>query len=253
LPEVKNLIGYSDSTKITFKQLARHRSGLPFSPGLEGAASGPIEHWEDKVIEAIPTTSFIFKPDEKFCYSNFGFGILGLAISRAFGKPFMELVQKNIFEPLKMNSTFFIMPNDKWCRLATGTMKKGYEQYKEVPIIEQKGRGYKVPVGGVYSTPNDYARFMQALMGKSEIKILSDDNCELIKTIGIGVRVADFHNDFVLIGVEGTNVGYTTAFSFDRETNNGVILMRNYYPEYGYRDFTKDFLDQLSKTKEKKY
>jgi hypothetical protein len=29
--------------------------------------------------------------------------------------------------------------------------------------------------------------------------------------------------------------------------------MRNYYPEYGYQDFTKDFLDQLRKTKEKKY
>jgi CubicO group peptidase (beta-lactamase class C family) len=249
LPEVKNLIGYSDSTAITFKQLARHRSGLPSDPGLEGAAIGPIEHWEDKVIEAIPTTSFISKPDEKFSYSNFGFGILGVAISRAVGKSFIELVQENIFIPLKMNSTFFIIPEDKWSRLATGTMKKGYEQYKDVPLIEQKGRGYKVPVGGLYSTPNDYAKFMQALMGMSEIKTVSDDNCKLIKTIGIGVRVADFHNDFVLIGVEGTNVGYTTAFSFDRKTNNGVILMRNYFPEYGYREFTKDFLEQLNKAK----
>jgi CubicO group peptidase (beta-lactamase class C family) len=251
LPEVKNLIGYSDSTRITFRQLARHRSGLPINPGLDGAASGPIEQWEDKVIAAIPTTSFIFKPDEKFSYSNFGFGILGLAISRAVGKPFMELVQENIFSPLKMNSTFFIMPNDKWSRLATGTMKQGYEQYKDVPVIEQKGRGYKVPVGGVYSTPNDYAKFIQALMGKSEVKILSDENCKLIKTIGIGVRVADFQNDFVLIGVEGSNVGYTTAFAFDRKYNNGVILMRNYYPEYGYREYTKDFLEQLNIDKKK--
>ncbi len=252
LPEVKNLIGYSDSTKITFKQLARHRSGLPFNPALEGAASGTIEQWEDKVIASLPKTSFLFKPDEKFSYSNFGFGILGLAIQRAVGKPFMELVQENIFSPLKMKSTFFILPDDKRNRLAVGTMKKGYEQYKDVPIIEQKGRGYKIPVGGIYSTPNDYAKFMQALMGYSEVKILNDENCKLIKTIGIGVRVADFQNDFVLIGVEGSNVGYTTAFAFDRKKNNGVILMRNYFPEYGYQEFTKDFLELLSMVTEKK-
>ena len=241
LPEVKNLIGYSDSTKITFRQLATHYSGLPFNPDLEDAALGPIEHWEDKVIEGLSVTSFQYKPNEKYSYSNYGYGILGLAISRAVGRPFIELVQEYIFSPLKMGNTYFVLPNDKLSQLAIGTMKKGYEQYYEIYNKEQKGRGYKVPVGGVYSTCNDYAKFMQAIMGVSKTKILSDKNLELMLSIGIGY------------GHKGSNYGYTTAFAIDKKFNNGVILMRNYYPEYGYRDFTKDFLDQLSKTEEIKY
>lgn len=241
LPEVKNLIGYSDSTKITFRQLATHYSGLPFNPDLEGAAIGPIEQWEEKVIAGFSVTSFQYKPNEKYSYSNYGYGILGLAISRAVDRPFIELVQENIFSPLKMDNTYFVLPNDKLSHLAIGTMKKGYEQYNEIYIKEQNGRGYKVPVGGVYSTPYDYAKFMQAIMGISKAKILSDKSLELMLSIGIGY------------GHKGSNYGYTTAFAIDKKFNNGVILMRNYYPEYGYRDFTKDFLDQLSNTEEKKY
>jgi len=252
LPEVKNLIGYSDSTRITFMQLATHSSGLPFNPALEGAATGPIEQWEEKVIEALPTTTFVFKPGEKVSYSNFGFGILGLAISRAVGKPFMVLVQDNIFLPLKMNNTFFILPNDKRCYLATGTMKKGYEQYKDFPIFEQRGRGYKVPVGGIYSTPDDYAKFVQALMELSDTNILGYKSCELMKMKSIGIFATELSKDFILIGHKGSNFGYTTAFAFDKKFNNGVILMRNYYPEYGYQEFTRDFLERLN-IDEKKY
>jgi CubicO group peptidase (beta-lactamase class C family) len=238
LPEVKNLIGYSDSTKITFKQLATHFSGLPFNPNLEGAAIGPVEYWEEKLIEGLQVTSFQYKPNEKYSYSNFGYGILGLAISRAVGRPFIELVQENIFSPLKMNNTYFILPNDKVNHLAVGTMKKGYENFNAIYLLEQKGRGYKVPVGGVYSTPNDYAMFMQAIMGVSKVRILSDKSLALMLSIGIGY------------GHQGTNYGYTTAFTIDKRFNNGVILMRNYYPEYGYRDFTKSFLEQLNQAEE---
>jgi CubicO group peptidase (beta-lactamase class C family) len=235
LPEVKRLIGYSDSTKITFKQLATHYSGLPFNPDLENAALGPIEHWEEKVIEGLAVTSFQYKPDETYSYSNYGYGILGLAISRAVGRSFTELVQENIFSPLQMDNTSFVMPSNKLNHLAVGTMKKGFENCIDIYLLEQKGRGYKVPVGGIYSTPCDYAKFMQAIMGLSKTSILSDKSREMMLSIGIGY------------GHKGSNYGYTTAFAIDRKLKNGVILMRNYFPEYEYQNFTKDFVDHLSR------
>ncbi len=251
LPEIKNLTGYSDSTKITFRQLVTHTSGLPFEPGLKDAALGPVEFWEEKLLAAIPVTSLQSRPGEKVRYSNFGFGILGLAISRAAGKPFMELVQKNIFDPLKMTNTFFILPDDKSGQLAAGIMKSSFAKYKDLPEIERKGRGYKVPVGGIYSNPKDYAKFVQALMGVSEPKILSDAECDLMKEKKLGIWSTTISKDFILLGHYGTNAGYTTAFVFDKKYKNGVVLMRNFFPDYGYRKYTKDFLELLNLASEK--
>ncbi|WP_084498258.1 serine hydrolase domain-containing protein [Pedobacter sp. V48] len=50
------------------------------------------------------------KPGEKFSYSNIGYRILGLALSKAAKKPFIELIEIRIFEPLNMNSSYFVVP-----------------------------------------------------------------------------------------------------------------------------------------------
>jgi len=235
LPEVKNLIGYSDSTKITFRQLATHTSGLPFNPDNNDASIGPIDKWEDKVIEAIPYTSFKFKPGEKESYSNYGYAILGLAISRAVKQPYIDLVYNKIFIPLKMYNSYFIVPDDKINQLSAGTMTKSYEQYKDVPTMEHKGKGFHVPAGCVYSTPNDFSKFMQALMGVSNTKIIRDSTLALMKSMQIG------------LGHGGSTAGYTALYIIDDKTKNGVIIMRNYFPEYGYRDYTKRFMEELTR------
>jgi CubicO group peptidase (beta-lactamase class C family) len=90
-PEIRGLRGYSDSTKITFLQLASHTSGLSREPQLKNANTGPIHNWEAKLIASIPTTCFESSPGTKHIYSNIGFGILGIALSRATGKPFMQM------------------------------------------------------------------------------------------------------------------------------------------------------------------
>ena len=69
-------------------------------PELDGAASGPIEQWEEKVLESLAATRFDSVPGARYQYSNIGFGTLGLALSRAAGRPFRDLVQEEIFTSL---------------------------------------------------------------------------------------------------------------------------------------------------------
>jgi CubicO group peptidase (beta-lactamase class C family) len=233
-PEIKKLIGYSDSTKITFRQLATHTSGLPFNPDNPDASIGSIDKWEEKVIEEIPHTSFKFKPGEKESYSNYGYAILGLAISRAVKQPYIDLVCNKIFIPLKMYNSYFIVPDNKVNHLSAGTMTESYEQYKDVPAMEHKGKGFHVPAGCVYSTPNDFSKFMQVLMGVSNTKIIKDSTLALMKSMQIG------------LGHGGSTAGYTAFYIIDDKTKDGVIIMRNYFPEYGYRDYTKRFMAALT-------
>jgi CubicO group peptidase (beta-lactamase class C family) len=256
LPEISQLNGYSDSTKISFRQLATHTSGLIREPELENAASGPIEEWEDKILLSIPKTSFQSKPGRGFSYSNIGFGILGLTLSRAADKSFIELVKDKIFKPLNMNDSFFIVPNDRLDNLAKG-MGGGPQGNldKETPEKEHVGRGYKVPNGGIYSTPNDLAKFMICNLGYSEL--LNKDNLGLMQSIrtpegerqNYGLGFALYQDSVITtVGHGGSVSGYTGNFVFEKESQYGVILMRNY--NWGTTNLNLRSLVLLRKLKE---
>ena len=121
LPEVRGFTNArAGALPITLRQLATHTAGIIREPRLPGAASGPIATWEDKVLASIPATSFDSVPGARFSYSNIGFGVLGLTISRAARVPFMQLVENNIFRPLQLKSSTFIITDELKPRLAVG-------------------------------------------------------------------------------------------------------------------------------------
>jgi CubicO group peptidase (beta-lactamase class C family) len=232
LPEVKNLIGYDQAGKITFRQLASHTSGLNREPDLKGADAGPLDHWEEKVLTCITKTSFRSKPAEQFWYSNIGYAILGLSLSRVTGVPYMQMIQQRIFAPLKMNNTFFALPGNKLPRLAEGNSNGGNKTNIAQPLLELKGRGYKVPNGGIYSTPRDLAKFATALNGSS--KLLSAQSRKQMKEVppggkGYGLGLMLYKDqDWNLMEHDGSVPGYVAEMAIDELSGYAVILMRNY-------------------------
>lgn len=232
LPEIKGLTGYSNETKITFQQLASNTSGLIREPELKGAATGPIENWERKILQSIPTIYFKSKPGQEFSYSNIGFGILGFALSRAANKSFIELVEERIFKPLNMSNSFFIVPESKIANLAKGMKDRSIAGIDDQAKLEHMGRGYKVPNGGIYSTPNDLAKFMASSMGHMEI--LSQSNLAKMQSkqspegnYGLGFFLYQ-DSTISTVGHGGGVAGYTCYLLFEKESQYGVIQMRNY-------------------------
>lgn len=237
LPEIINLDGYSDSTKITFQQLASHTSGLYKYTTLEGAAFGPDAEWENTVLRSIPKTSFRSAPGEGFHYSRIGYGILGLALSRAANKSFIDLVKDKIFIPLNMNNSFYFVPEDKLSNLSRG-MERGTSGYvnTQLPEKEHAGRGDGVPSGNLYTTPDNLAKFMIANMGYTES--LNTHSLDLMQSIQIpgkgmwgnyGLGIMMFQDSSILtVGHGGKIYGYTSFFLFEKESQYGLVLMRNY-------------------------
>ena len=224
---------------ITFRQLASHTAGLEREPKLKGAAAGPISQWEDKILASLPNTFYRSFPGEMYSYSNIGFGILGFAVSRAVRKPFMDLIREKIFEPLGMNSSFFILTEEHLPDLAMGYLRKQDGNVDAgPPAIEHAGRGYKVPNGGIYSTVSDLARFAAALTGASPVKIFSEEKRrEILKQqnpatdksrygLGFGIRIDE--DGFTTMGHGGSVAGYNAHLVFEPESKMGVIILRNY-------------------------
>jgi CubicO group peptidase (beta-lactamase class C family) len=241
-PEINSL---SDSLKkrkpITFRHLASHTSGLIREPKLEGAASGPIAYWEEKILTSIPNTSFLASPGEKYSYSNIGFGILGLAVSRAAKKPFMQLMNDYIFRPLDMKRSTFVLTDEMWDHLSTGyQVKKDSTIDSEQPAIEHSGRGYKVPNGGIYSTVPDLTKFIAAMTGASSVHILTRESREEMQKFqtsmsdstgyGLGFFIRVSADGIKVVGHSGSVAGYNAYLGFNPNSRIGVILLRNYIP-----------------------
>jgi len=224
---------------VTLRQLASHTAGLSREPALDSAASGPIAGWEAKILESIPHTRIDTLPGARFQYSNIGFGILGLALSRAAHRPFVDLVEEEVFGPLGMTSSTFVVGPELAPRLAVG-----YENLPDGsidadrPAREHAGRGYKVPNGGVYTTLADLGRLIGALSGEPGLRILSEASRREMLTVqtpgspddgyGLGLFLRKDGKGRLLASHNGSVSGYTAAIAFDPDARVGVVVLRNY-------------------------
>ena len=239
LPEIKQLKWNKarDTSEITFRELASHTAGLEREPGLPNAATGPIDSWEMKVLNSIPTTDVTFPPGTKFSYSNIGYGILGLALSRAAHQPYMQMVEDRIFRPLGMTRSFYIIPAGYADSVATGYHRNNFTQQPDgaLATAEYAGRGYKVPNGGIFTTAGDLARFVMAQY--SDSSSLAKNYREMMQTIqapeskmsgyGFGLFVVNPDNGPKIAGHDGAVAGYTAFMLFSPGSKVGAIVLRN--------------------------
>jgi CubicO group peptidase (beta-lactamase class C family) len=238
LPEIRRIGDRRrGAPAITFRHLASHTAGIVREPELEGAASGPIEQWEERVLESLAATRFDSVPGARYQYSNIGFGTLGLALSRVAGRPFMDLVHEEIFTPLGMTGSAFVL-GELEPRLAAGFENERDGIDSAQPAAEHRGRGYKVPNGGVYSTVADLGRFMGAMSGVPGLAIVSEMGREEMLRVqtpedptrgyGLGFSIGIDGDGRRIVGHGGSVAGYTARISFDPDARLGVVLLRNY-------------------------
>ena len=100
---------HGPNLRITLRHLLSHSAGFragtwpwdnrPFVPTAPGA-------W-GQLVATFPETDIQFPPGSRFSYSNLGILFLGRTIERLSGLPFARYIEKHIFEPLGMKSSYF--------------------------------------------------------------------------------------------------------------------------------------------------
>ncbi|HJR58071.1 MAG TPA: serine hydrolase domain-containing protein [Vicinamibacterales bacterium] len=106
LPELPDF-----GTTITIRQLANHTSGIRDQWDLLGLAGWRYSRdliTDDDVLELLSRQKALnFTPGERHLYSNSGFTLLAVIVSRVSGKSFREFTTERIFKPLGMSHTHF--------------------------------------------------------------------------------------------------------------------------------------------------
>jgi CubicO group peptidase (beta-lactamase class C family) len=147
LPDFSMRTRWPQAAPITPRALLCHHAGLP-TYYLKGFFS---DQTLEQLLVSLRDEHFAYEPHTVFNYSNLGPNLLGLALERLTGRPYAEVVRRQLLEPLGMLHTGF-SPEPTGRQLARGYVHD--EPVNPTPIRD-------VPAGGLYSNVLDLARFMR--------------------------------------------------------------------------------------------
>jgi CubicO group peptidase (beta-lactamase class C family) len=162
---------------ITIHHLLTHSSGIPNMTSFPGFVKDVMRNSYSPVqlVNMSADSTLEFKPGEKFAYSNSGYLLLGYIIEKVTGKLYEQVLQENIFTPLKMNNTGYDHHRTLLKNRASGYEKNG-RRYVNADFIDMS-----VPhaAGALYSTVEDLYLWDQALYGN---QLLRKENMDLLFT-----------------------------------------------------------------------
>jgi CubicO group peptidase (beta-lactamase class C family) len=153
---VHSRLGDAEASRITFRQLLSHWSGLAHEAPVGGNYDFSDISFDDH-IRSISDTWLKARPGERYSYSNLGFDLAGAALQSLSGKPFADYEREAVFEPLGMTSSTFDVGRDAPAGVAKGHPEDGAAGV--LPYIPM------VPAGGMFASVRDLAKVLRMHLG----------------------------------------------------------------------------------------
>jgi len=166
---------------ITPRHIMTHTAGLTY--GFEGVPDAvdqmyrhhKIGDFDDDLTnfsQKISQLPLRFDPGSSWNYS-YGTDLQGRLIEALSGVDFESYLQENLFDPLGMIDTGFVLPAKSVNRFATNYARPlgplvPFEKPDSSPYLDD--RSFKSGGGGLVSTLPDYLRFGQMLANKGELE-----------------------------------------------------------------------------------
>ncbi|MCK9394917.1 MAG: beta-lactamase family protein [Methylobacter sp.] len=235
---------------LTIKDLLTHTAGLPYSFATDWYPKDPLYRQMHALYQEAGISNGLYEtegtigdmvkrlarlplsrqPGEAFEY-GMAADVQGYLVEVVSGMKLDDYMSERIFKPLKMNDTYFFMPESELHRLSAlwktdwhGNLEKVTDgPRQEGEYVYSASYQYKGPKTflsggvGVTSTAYDYYRFCQMLLNKGELdgmRLLSRKTVELMtETNHIGkLNATTLHDD-------GWKFGLGVAIQADRSHN----------------------------------
>ena len=244
--------------------LLRHTSGLTYGfqnrSNIDAAMrEGKFENWHgnldlDEFVAALGKLPLEFSPGTAWNYSV-STDVLGAVVQRLSGLSLDQFFATRIFQPLKMDDTFFAVPEGKTDRLTdcyTFVPGKGRVRYDRGAesawsrMPRQLSGG-----GGLVSTALDYHRFCQMLLNGGELegeRIIGRKTLELM-TMNHLPDGGDLASWSKSLFSEATNAGVGFGLGFAVNINPAANMIPGSTGEYywGGMFSTAFFVDPVEK------
>lgn len=193
--------------KVTARLVLSHRSGLP-----NWAFGEPLR--------------FALDPGTEWKYSGEGFSLLAAVLERIGGQTLPALAAERVFTPLDMRDSGLVWRDDYADRMATGYDTQG----KAIDAMQFRR---PVAAASLYTTPIDYARFVQALLrakpGSASARLRERQfEVDAAYALGWGLGVGlEEHEQGDCLFHHGINNGFQSFFMVCPAQRRGVLWFTN--------------------------
>ena len=214
--------------EFTSRQIAGHLSGIRSYKDGEMMINKNFSNVKES-LNIFKMDSLLHKPDTKYHYSTHAWSLLSVIIENKSDEPFLDYMQANVFDILKMNNTHAEKKDLIDIEKVTYYVIDSTETMVVGPEVDNS---WKWAGGGFISTTEDVAKF---LLAHSDFKYLTKKSLTEMTTpqkniygestsYGIGWRTRYDKNNNILLGHTGGSVGGTT-FAFMAPHSNTIIVI----------------------------
>ena len=179
------------SRAILIEDLLTHTSGLAYAFSVSGPISKaymrlPFHDGPDAWLAELAKLPLVHQPGDRVTYSH-AIDLLGVIAARIDGKPFHQVLDERVLGPAGMTDTGFFVTEDAGRRAAT--MYRLTEEHRlqhgvmGPPHI--KPPSFCNAGGGLWSTADDYLRFVRMLLGDGTVdgvRVLLPESARLMRT-----------------------------------------------------------------------
>jgi len=193
---------------IRIEDLFTMSSGITYNitPGIESLRKDSEGNYTLKdLVLTIAKDPLCFEPGTHYHY-GFSHDVLAYLVEVLSGKTLGQYYKENIFTPLGMEDTFFIVPKEKQQRFVTCyafDKETKTHKFAEGLPLRFLDPDFKMEMGGggLVSTIDDYAKFANTLCagGTSEsgYRLLSKGTIDLMRTNHLDEhRLKEFHSPY---------------------------------------------------------
>jgi len=226
---------------ITLRQLAGHIAGIRHYRGSEFYSANKYETVTDGLVIFI-NDPLINTPGTEYSYSSYGWNLISVAMENAAApaasflssKSFLQFMQEDVFEALKMNNTVADHA-DRDIENRTSFFIKRNDRVVEAPYVDNS---YKWAGGGFVGTTEDLCAFGQAHMKGGFLKQETlDEWMTSQKTTngnetnyGLGWRTFKRPSGKTFYGHSGGSVGGVTYFLMHKPSETVLAITGNMSP-----------------------
>jgi serine beta-lactamase-like protein LACTB, mitochondrial len=161
VPLAELVPGFPDADGITPRLLAGHLAGIGHYQGQDEIDRA---HHYASLAEALGTfrdSPRAGAPREAYHYSTHGYTLLAAAMEGATGESFLELLRREVFEPLGMTSTG---PELRASARPEDAALYNLVARQPFPLPKPEDPSYKWAGGGLVSTPSDLVRLARGYL-----------------------------------------------------------------------------------------
>ena len=228
----------SSAPQIRLSHLLMMTAGFPTDdPWGDRHESAPLERFDELVAGGL---TFCRPPGIEFEYANIGYALLGRVIAEVTGTPYTQVVHERLLQPLGMSSTTFDAES------ASARTTGMHPTAAGLTALDEGPPGAFSPMGGLWSTVNDLARWIDFLesawsdapdvgplsrWSRREMQrphiVVGHEPDGSIDAYGLGLRITDHRELGRFVHHSGGYPGFGSHMRWHPDTRWGIVALGN--------------------------